>query len=180
MEQIIKEVLTGKKGAATRFYRELSPRVRRYLRGRLPSDADIEDVLQDTFLSVFYALPLYRGEAKIETWVMAIARHEADFYRKRYVRRLVQQTAPLFEEMVEEVKTPEFEWQKKKMEERFMYAYNTLSKQYQEILSCRFELGMSVKEIAERMEMGFKATESLLYRARQAFATEYAATSDFA
>lgn len=171
---MIKEVLAGKRGAATRFYQTYAGRVRRYLRTRLPSEADVEDVLQDTFLSVFDALPLYRGEAKIETWVMAIARHEAaDFYRKRYVRKLVQQTAPLFEEMVEESRTPEFEWKKKQMEKRFMRAYNALSKQYQEILSLRFELGMSVKEVASKMELSFKATESLLYRARSAFAVAY-------
>lgn len=174
MEQVIKEVLAGKRGAATRFYRTYAGRVRRYLRTRLPSEADVEDVLQDTFLSVFDALPLYRGEARIETWVMAIARHEAaDFYRKRYVRKLVQQTAPLFEEMVEESRTPEFEWKKKRMEERFMRAYSSLSKQYQDILSLRFELGMSVKEVAKEMKLSFKATESLLFRARSAFAVAY-------
>ena len=69
---------------------------------------------------------------------------------------------------------------KQKLEERFKQAYLTLSQQYQEILSYRFELGMSVKEIAARMAIGFKATESLLYRARQAMRIAYAATSDFA
>lgn len=176
---MIRNVLAGKKGSATKFYQAYVGRVRRYLRTRLPSEADVEDVLQDTFLSVFDSLPLYRGEAKIETWVMAIARHEAaDFYRKRYVRSIVQQTAPLFEDMVEEARTPEFEWKKKQMEERFAKAYKSLSQQYQNILSLRFELGMSVKEVAERMKLSFKATESLLYRARQAFAVAYATTQE--
>lgn len=174
MEQIVKEVLGGRQGAATRFYRQLAPRVRAYLRNKLPRETDVEDVLQETFVSVFDSLPLYRGDAKIETWVMAIARHEAaDFYRKRYVRSIVQQTSPLFEDMVEEARTPEFEWKKKKLEERFEKAYKSLSKPYQEILSLRFELGMSVKEVAAKMEMSFKATESLLYRARTAFAVAY-------
>lgn len=174
MENLVKEVLEGKKGAATRFYREYAPRVRKYLLSRLPSVEDSEDVLQDTFLAAFDSLPLYRGEAKVESWIISIARHEAaDFYRKRYVRQLVEKTSPLFEEMVAESGSPEFEMQKAKLQKRFFQTYRGLSSQYQEILSLRFELSMSVKEIAKRMKMPFKATESLLYRARTAFAVAY-------
>lgn len=175
MESLVREVLDGKKGAATRFYREYVPRVRRYLFCRLPSEKDVEEVLQDTFLSAFDSLPLYRGEAKVVTWILSIARHEAaDFYRKRYVRQLVEKTSPLFEEMVAESGSPEFELRKAKLRKQFFKTYRGLSSQYQEVLSLRFELSMSVKEIAKRMKMSFKATESLLYRARQAFQVSYA------
>lgn len=176
MEQLVVEVLEGRAGAATRFYREFAPKVKRYLQGRLGQEQDVEDILQDTFLSAFDSLPLYRGGSSVTTWLMAIARHEvADFYRKRYVRAAVEKTAPLFEEMVAEMETPEFTLKKKNLRRRFLRTYRGLSKQYQEVLSLRFEMGMSVKEIATQMEIPFKATESLLYRARQAFATAYAA-----
>ncbi len=177
MERLLREVLAGKRGAATRFYHQYVGIVRRYLLAKLPSEADAEDVLQETFLSIFDSLPLYRGEAKLESWMMAIARHEAaDFYRKRYVRRVVEMTSTLLEESAEEVGTPEFEWKKKQLERRFAQAYRQLSKQYQRVLSLRFELGMSVKEVAITMKMSFKATESLLFRARQAFAVVYEQT----
>lgn len=177
MELIVTELLAGKKGAASRFYRELSPKVRRYLRGRLPEETDVEEILQDVFVAAFDSLPLYRGEAKIASWLLSIARHEvADYYRKRYVRKVVQQTSSLLEEMVEEARTPEFEWKKRVLEERFALAYSRLSTQYQKILSLRFELGMSVKEVAEEMKLSFKATESLLFRARSAFAAAYEQT----
>lgn len=176
MEQLIQDVLEGKAGAATRFYREFAPKIKRYLQGRLGQEQDVEDILQDTLLSAFDSLPLYRGEASISTWLLSIARHEvADFYRKRYVRAMVEKTAPLFEEMVTELETPEFALKKKNLRGKFLRVYRGLSKQHQEILSLRFEMGMSVKEIAERMKLPFKATESLLYRARQAFELAYAA-----
>jgi len=76
MEQLVEEVLRGKRGAATQFYREYAPQVRRYLLARLPSAEDSEDVLQDTFLAAFDSLPLYRGEAKVGSWIISIARHE--------------------------------------------------------------------------------------------------------
>lgn len=174
MEKIVEELLAGKKGVASRFYRELSPSVRRYLRGRLPEEVDVEEILQDTFVAAFDSLPLYRGEAKLISWVLSIARHEvADFYRKRYVRKVVEKTSTLLDDVAEEIRTPEFEWEKKKLEKRFHTAYKALSKQYQLVLSLRYELGMSVKEVAREMKMSFKATESLLFRARSAFAAAY-------
>lgn len=173
MEQIISEVLAGKPGAATRFYKSFAPKLRRYLVAKLP-EGEVEEILQDTFLSAFDSLPLYRGESSISTWLISIARHEvADFYRKKYVRAAVEKTAPLFENIVSEVLSPEFDYEKRRIEKRFFAAYRGLSKQYQDVLSYRYELSMSVKEIAERMELSFKATESLLYRARLAFKEEY-------
>lgn len=173
MEQIVEELKIGKKGAATRFYREFAPKIRRYLSTRLPEN-EIEEILQDTFLSAFDSIALYRGESSMSTWLIAIARHEvADFYRKRYVRVAVEKTSPLFDSMVSELMSPEFVWEKKKIEKRFFAAYHSLSEQYQEILSYKYELSMSVKEIAERMDLPFKAAESMLFRARSAFRLAY-------
>lgn len=173
MDSIVKEVLEGKKGAATRFYKQFAPKLRRYLAMKLP-EGEIEEILQDSFLSAFDSLPLYRGEASLSSWLISIARHEvADFYRKKYVRLAVEQTSPLFENMVSETMSPEFVYEKEKLEKKFFKVYHKLTKQYQDILSYRYELSMSVKEIAERMDLSFKATESLLFRARLAFRTEY-------
>lgn len=173
MDQLILEVLSGKKGAATAFYKCHVAKLRRYLATKLPED-EVEEIVQDTFLSAFDSLSLYRGESSVSTWLISIARHEvADFYRKRYVRKVVEKTAPLFDGMVSDILSPEFEWEKAKLEKRFFSAYRSLSKQYQDVLSYKYELSMNVKEIAERMEMSFKATESLLFRARVAFREEY-------
>jgi RNA polymerase sigma-70 factor (ECF subfamily) len=173
MNDLINLVISGEKGAATRFYKEFAPKLRRYLNAKLP-EGEVEEVLQDTFLSAFDSLPLYRGESSVSTWLISIARHEvADFYRKKYVRKAIEQTAPLFENMVSELLSPEFSMEKKKIEKKFFATYRKLSSQYQDVLSYRFELSMSVKEIANRMDLSFKATESLLYRARLAFREEY-------
>jgi len=173
MEQIVNKLLQGEKNAASAFYLKFAPKLRRYLSLKLPGE-DVEEVLQDTFLSAFDSLALYRGDSSVLTWLVSIARHEvADFYRKRYVRQKIEQTAPLFESIVSEVMSPEFSLEKKKIEKKFFATYRKLSKQYQDILSYRFELSMSVKEIAKRMNLSFKATESLLYRARIAFKEEY-------
>ncbi len=173
MEKIVKEVLAGKRGAATAFYKAFAPKLRRYLTTKLALE-EVEEILQDTFLSAFDSLALYRGESSVSTWLISIARHEvADFYRKRFIREAVERTSPLFENMVSETLAPEFVYEKNKIEKKFFGVYRGLAKQYQDVLSYRYELSMSVKDIALRMDLSFKATESLLYRARLAFRTEY-------
>ncbi len=179
MDQLVSDILAGKKGAATAFYRQYAPKLRRFLAAKLPSEADAEELLQDTFLSVFDSLPIYRGECSVVSWIYSIARHEvADFYRKRYVRELVEKTNPLFEELMETVETPEKVWDKAKIRARFFGAYKSLNQSYQDVLSYRYELSLSVKEIASKMRLTFKATESLLYRARTAFSLAYEAYAE--
>ena len=173
MERLVEEVLQGKRVAATRFYQMLAPRVRRFLQTKLAEEA-VEEILQDTLLSAFDSLPLYKGEASLTTWLISIARHEvADYYRKRAVRRVVEQTSPLFDGMVSDLLSPEFVYYQEKTRKRFLAAYRSLSAAYQDILSYRYELSLSVKEIAVRMNLTPKATESLLYRARTAFMVAY-------
>ena len=173
MEKLVIEILEGRKGAVRRFYREYSEGVRRYLRSRLPEEK-VDEVLQDVFLSALDSLPLYRGEASVKSWLLAIARHEvADFYRKRYVRRAVEVTSKLFEGLADEKLTPELIYHRREIRKRIGRAMERLSQRYREVLFWRFEVGLSVKEVAERMNLGFKATESLLFRARRAFALAY-------
>lgn len=179
MDQLVKDVLHGKKGAATRLYHQLAPAVRTYLSYRLPGSEEVDEILQDVFLSALDSLPLYRGDSSLKTWILSIARHEvADYYRKRYVRKAVEKTTPLFESLLSDIGSPEFEMKKDKLRARFMAAYESLTPQHRDVLSYRFELGMSVKEIAIHMEMPFKATESLLFRARQAFMAAYEKTGE--
>jgi RNA polymerase sigma-70 factor (ECF subfamily) len=157
----------------------LAPAVRKYLHFKLPGDNDVDEVCQDVFLSALDSLALYKGEASLKTWILSIARHEvADYWRKRYVRRAIEKTSPLFDGLMADINTPEFEMKKAHIRERFMKAYHSLSEQYRTVLSYRFELGMSVKEISVRMEMPFKATESLLFRARRAFIIAYEKTGE--
>lgn len=174
MEKIVRDVLEGRSGAARRFYEMYATFLRGYLRGRLPSADDAEEVLQDVFLSAFDSLPLFRGKSSVKTWLFSIARHEvADYYRKRYVRKVVEQTGRLFEGLGVEVGSPEFEWEKIRIRERFEGAMQSVSGKYRRVLFLRYEMGMSVKEVAEQMKMSFKATESVLYRARMAFVGAY-------
>jgi RNA polymerase sigma-70 factor, ECF subfamily len=52
------------------------PRILRYL-GRLVGESEAEDLTQEVFVKVQQALPGFRGESKISTWLYRIATHTA-------------------------------------------------------------------------------------------------------
>ncbi|MEI6690689.1 MAG: RNA polymerase sigma factor [bacterium] len=174
MDEAVRQVLSGNKGAATLFYRRFEGLLRHFLQQKVSNDTVVEELLQDTFLSAFDALPMYRGEASVKTWLISIAKHEvADYYRKRYVRKVVEQTGILWDGVAESLTTPEIEWKKTEMSERFDRAFARMSKKYQKIIEMRYQKELSVKEIAKKLTLPFKATESLIFRARIAFAEAY-------
>jgi RNA polymerase sigma-70 factor (ECF subfamily) len=53
-------------------------------------DAEANDVLQETFLSAYRALPSFRGEARFSTWLYRIATNAALMQRRARARRPVE------------------------------------------------------------------------------------------
>ena len=60
--------------------RTAQPEVRRFLRP-LADASDLEDVVQDTFVRAYRALPRFRGESSGRTWLLVIARQPRDSTR---------------------------------------------------------------------------------------------------
>ena len=66
----------GDELALTAAIRSGQPEVRRFLR-LLVEPSDLEDVVQDTFVRAYRALPRFRGDSSGRTWLLAIARRAA-------------------------------------------------------------------------------------------------------
>lgn len=67
------------------LYRDHAPRVWRYARARLPSDADAEDVTSEVFTRAMGSIDRFDADRGTEAaWIVGIARHTvADFWRRR-------------------------------------------------------------------------------------------------
>lgn len=66
----------GDEFALAAAIRTAQPEVRRFLR-LLVDTSDLEDVVQDTFVRAYRALPRFRGESSGRTWLLVIARRAA-------------------------------------------------------------------------------------------------------
>jgi RNA polymerase sigma-70 factor (ECF subfamily) len=83
----------GDDASLTAAIRSGQPEVRGFLR-LLVDPADLEDVVQDTFVRAYRALGRFRGDASGRTWLLAIARRAAaDATRVRARQRRLRQRA---------------------------------------------------------------------------------------
>ena len=76
----------GDHDAATTLIRACEADVRGFL-VTLADTADIDDLVQETYLRAYRALPGFRGRSSVRTWLCAIARRTAaDHFRSRRCR----------------------------------------------------------------------------------------------
>ena len=136
---------------------------------------DVEEIVQDTLLSAWDSLPVFKGKSKLFTWVCGIARHEiADFYRKRKIKQVVFSKLPFLRELVDKALGPELAYQELETKRKILKTLKTLSEGYSLVLRLKYVEGLSMKQIARRLNISTKAVESRLSRARSAFRKEYA------
>lgn len=66
------------------IWRELSDRLRRFVRSQIKSDSDVDDILQTLFLRIHSRIDDLREVDRLESWVFQIARNAVtDHFRKR-------------------------------------------------------------------------------------------------
>lgn len=170
----IKRILKGESDAVIEFYKFYSPKILRYLSKKLPRYEDAQELTNDTFLEAIDSLSVLRREENISSWLYRIAHNKmVDFYRKKKIKSILLSQAPFLQIAANEINQPEFQLEKNKIRDRIESALYSLSRKYQKILILHYEEKISVKELAKTFNLSFKATESLLFRARQSFKLAY-------
>lgn len=177
MSSLIEKVVQGDRQAILEFYRMFAPKIYVYLSRRLPRKEDAQEILNDVFLDALDELPLLRDTDNIVGWLHRIAHNKSvDFYRKRKIKSILLSQIPYLEIAASKMAEPEFQFEKNKVRDKIENTMNTLSDQYKKILRLHYEDGVKVKEIATIINLSFKATESLLFRARMGFKKTYERT----
>ncbi len=98
IQALVEQAQQGDGNAQSELYRLLAPSIFRVLRGLTKSEADAEELLQDTFVRAFNRLESYtpRSDVRFVSWLMTIARN-AFFNHRRKLGRL----RPLAPELLE-------------------------------------------------------------------------------
>lgn len=170
----IHQAANGNKKAQGEIFKFYHFRVFNFILRRLDKIEDAQDILQETFISVFEALPFYSGKASLFTWICAIANHEVtDFYRRKKIKMVVFSVFPGLRNLVSQALGPEAIFEEKEMKRKIYRVLTYLSEGYREVLRLKYIEGFSVKEIAQQLNQTEKAIESRLTRARKAFAYYY-------
>lgn len=81
---LLKMANATKKETTEQIWRELSDRLRQFVRSRIRSATDVDDVLQTVFLRIHARIDDLREVDRLESWVFQITRNAVnDYFRKR-------------------------------------------------------------------------------------------------
>lgn len=174
-EQLIKRILLGNEQALREFSRNYSAKVFGFIRKKVNSLEDAEEILQDVLLAGLEGLRDFNRKCTLSTYLCAIARHKViDYYRRKKVKKIVFSQLP--EEMIPVLSAflgPEEEFDAGEVRERIGVVFSHLSPQYRKILHLKYIDGYSIIEIARALSVTAKSAESMLFRARMAFVKTY-------
>ncbi len=88
--------------------RDYSERLYWHVRRMTGSHEDADDLLQDIFLKIWTALPSFRGEAQLYTWVWRIATNETLNWLRREKLRAALRFSSVDEEMERRIQADPF------------------------------------------------------------------------
>jgi RNA polymerase sigma-70 factor (ECF subfamily) len=171
----VNQLLSGNEQALRQYFRLNAPKVLGFIKKKVADQSDAEELLQDTLVAGLEALRDFRGKSSISTFLCAIARNKiVDFYRKRKIKQVVfsqmpQDVLPLLSNFL----GPEDAFDVQDVRYRIRSVLNSLTPVYRTVIILKYVDGLSVKEIAEKLSLTFKSTESTLFRARMAFVDLY-------
>ena len=176
---LARRMLAGDESALNEFFAEFLPRLYRFALVRLSGNDDAaEEVVQATMTKAVLKLQTYRGEAALFTWLCTLCRHEISDRRERtgivgqHVSLIDDEpdTRAALEALAASTRDdPEAQLRRREISHLVQVTLDHLPGHYGDALEWKYLHGLSVQEIADRLGLGYKATESLLTRARQAF-----------
>lgn len=74
--ELVERVVAGRRGAVADLIERYGNLVRRIAHRMVDDPRDREEILQDTFVQAVRALPRFRGEARLSTWIGRIGYRE--------------------------------------------------------------------------------------------------------
>jgi RNA polymerase sigma-70 factor, ECF subfamily len=187
---LTRRILQGDAAAFRGLFDSFFPRLYRFALARLDGDHEAAgEIVQRTFCKAIEHLDTYRGEAALYTWFCQVCRNTIIDYR-RAARREVQAVVLLEDQpnvraileafTAAATEEPELATWQQDVRRLVQATVDSLPERYSAVLEWKYVDGLSVEEIAARMNIGAKAAESLLARARAAFREAMGALAEVA
>lgn len=187
-KKLVKQLLRGDAQAFDRFFDENFARLYRFALTRLSDDPDAaREVAQITLTRALRKLHTYRAESALFTWLCAICRNEtSDWLAKqgRYREHIVltedfaEVQAAVDSFRAPEQMSPDRHYRRVELLRLIQVALDKLPAHYGDVLEWKYIEGHSIKEISARLGIGPEATQSLLARAKKAFADVYTSLTE--
>lgn len=173
-KELVKKIINKDEKAFFYFYKKNQPLIINYLRKKIADRQAAEEIAQDIFIAFLEGLRDFHFQCSLKTFLFIIARNKVvDYYRRNKIKKILFSHLPKF--VVEEISAIfiDQDLERKEIEKKIKKIFSFLPKEYRRILRLKYIEEKKVKQIAKILQISFKATESLLFRARKAFIKLY-------
>ena len=174
-QELVVRVQQGDKKAFDLLVLKYQLRVSKLVSRFLRNQSDVPDVVQESFIKAYRALPNFRGDSAFYTWLYRIAINTAKNHlvaqsRKSPANSIDAQEAEDYgaSEWLKEYATPEREALTAELEKTIHQAMNDLPSDLREAITLREIEGLSYEEIAAVMDCPIGTVRSRIFRAREA------------
>jgi RNA polymerase sigma-70 factor (ECF subfamily) len=169
---LVERCQAGDRQAFDELYLRYQRRLYRFCMQRLGQAHDAEDVVQESFVRAWRALPRFAGERRFYPWLTVIAANLCvDTLRRR------SRLTPVEESRITAADPGNYDIEDAVLHEvdskMVATAFGHLSTRHQRVLQMREGSEWSYRQIAEHEGVGVTAVETLLWRARQALKREF-------
>lgn len=163
-KEIVTRILGGDSDSLRILIQRYEKKLAAYLLKRCQNSAQVDDLLQETFIAAYKDLAKYNQSLPFSAWLFGIARNKAnDFYRKSSTLLAVEDVDPVDEE------SPLHLLDHKDFADHFwIEVRRALGENQFTAIWLRYQEGLSVKEISQTMEESASNIKILLFRARKA------------
>lgn len=173
----VQKIIAGDEKTLFIFYKTHHVSLCNFIYKRIGNRDVAEELTQDTFMDFIEGLRNFRGISSIKTYLYSIARFKAiDYIKKKKVRNIFFSSLPA--QLVENIMAVfiDDDIEKTEVAEKIKNVIYRLPNDYQLVLRLKYMDGKKVQDIANALTLSFKATESLLFRARKAFIKTFHST----
>ncbi len=177
-QQLVERVQQGDQRAFSLLVEKYQRKLGRLLGRMIRDQAEVEDVVQESFIKAYRALPNFRGDSAFYTWLYRIGintakNHLVAMGRRPHVSNDIEiEDAENFEDGDElrTSDTPESELMTKQIAQTVNAAMEALPDELKSAISLREIEGLSYEEIASIMDCPIGTVRSRIFRAREAIA----------
>ncbi|HEY0134879.1 MAG TPA: RNA polymerase sigma factor [Nannocystis sp.] len=160
----------GERAAQTQLYNRHRERVARQVLRMIGNSAAVDDLVQEVFIRAFTALPRFRGDAQLSTWLYTIATNRVrnwwDSQRRQQRRETMASGDP-----PDECEDPMAQIEAKEHLARFYMALGALPDRLREAFVARAIEGMSLLEASAALGRPVSTVSYHTLRAEEALCT---------
>jgi len=160
---LVRGIARGDSHALNELYARHGANILNYLTSYLDDRQLAEEVLQDVMMAVWKSAAGFRGDSKVRTWLLTIARNRAINAGRRYTPHMVE----LDENIYHGDSSPLDYAEQKSQQIALQDAIRALPKFHQEILVLVFYHSLSGQEVADVLGVSVGTVKSRLHRAKE-------------